>query len=366
MAVVVAAVVSLTVFPVRGDETDNFYLPADVEFADLGALLESLHTAAVTKGVAEMNSKVDRALKIKNPVARERILAQVQSPQALAAAVAHQFGDPLTETTRVDAMLRRIESRGLFPGQRVGHEDRSMNFSAHAFYDPRAVLNLLQGSTIKVFGVHFGTDKLLHFHQVGHRYYARYTAQLDAGADAEDARREMLRYFGERGLFAEARGFGSATTGIYSNGDMAANYSGWKFYLNLSGPVTLRGVQREPLALRCGIYWRVNDHVRHGSGWFAPFISDHWNEALNPNLYESGMRKRIRRILEERAAQIMKYYTARDGRPATAEYFEELMVELSTCDGEDYGHSGQLEKLLHIGNVCIPALEQENGRRNGK
>ena len=31
---------------------------------------------------------------------------------------------------------------------------------------------------------------------------------------------------------------------------------------------------------------------------------------------------------------------------------------LSTYGGEPYGHSGQFEHLMHIGNTCIPALPE--------
>jgi hypothetical protein len=96
------------------------------------------------------------------------------------------------------------------------------------------------------------------------------------------------------------------------------------------------------------------------SGWFRPFISDHLNEALNPNLYDATMRPHIRRILENRAEQIVEFYTICDGRPGDPDYFEQLAHELSTYYGEPYGHSGQFEKLMNVGNTCIPALEGQD------
>jgi hypothetical protein len=114
-----------------------------------------------------------------------------------------------------------------------------------------------------------------------------------------------------------------------------------------------------PLVVRCGVFWRVNDHVRPQSGWFAPFVSDHWNEALNPSLYDVTMRTGIRRVLRSRAERIVQFYTQKVGRPNDPAYFETLARELSTYDGEPYGHSGQFEKLMNIGNTCFPALRPQ-------
>ncbi|HZM00350.1 MAG TPA: hypothetical protein VFD43_08870, partial [Planctomycetota bacterium] len=59
---------------------------------------------------------------------------------------------------------------------------------------------------------------------------------------------------------------------------------GVRFFENLTEPVVLKGERREPLVVRSGVFWRLNRHVRPRSGWLAAFVSDHWNEALNPNL----------------------------------------------------------------------------------
>jgi len=341
------------------DETDNFYLPLDSDFADLGTFMEILHTDAIVEGVRKVNTRIEQALNYKDSATRQRELNRLHTPEMLAATVASQFGDALSETTRIENMLARCEADKTFLHLKTRHSDHSMNFRAHTIYDPRAVLKLLQGSTVKVYGVYFGTDKLLHFHQVGHRYYSRYQSHIARGLSAEAARSEVIEYYAKEGFFAEAKGFGLSTTGVYSNADLASNCSGFTFFLNLTEAVVLRGRRREPLVVKCGAFWRVNDHVRPESGWFAPFISDHWNEALNPNLYKPAMRERVRKVLRSRADRIVEFYTRKDGRPKDAAYFENLARELSTWEGENYGHSGQFEELLHIGNSCMSALDLE-------
>jgi hypothetical protein len=174
----------------------------------------------------------------------------------------------------------------------------------------------------------------------------------------EDARRKVIKYFSEDAILGESNLFGTLATGVYSNGDLSANFLGLKFFLNLTEKVSLQGVEREPLVVRCGVFWRVNDQVRPGSGWFRPFVSDHLNEALNPSLYDSTMRSRIHKILESRAGHIVEFYTRHDGRPQDPAYFDQLSHTLSTYYGEFYGHSGQFEKLMNIGNTCFPALPE--------
>jgi hypothetical protein len=344
------------------DETDNFYLPLDTDFADVGDFLEAIHTKAIEKAVRVVNSRIERALNIKDPARRAKALADCHAPEPLAEAVIGQFGSRLTETMRIEQALQASWARRSFPDKTVIHSDTSMNLRGRAAFDPRAVLMLFQAGTIKAFGVYFGTDKLLHFHQVGYGYFARYRSLLGSGLSPDEARQEVIKYFGEEAFLAEDNGFGTITTGIFSNADMAANNAGFKFFLNLTEPVVFLGQKREPLVVRCGVFWRVNDQVRPQSGWFGAFISDHWNEALNPNLYSSSMRPHIQKILQDRASHIVEFYTRKDHRPQDPAYFDNLARTLSTQAGEAYGHSGQLEQLMTIGNICIPALQEAEAK----
>jgi hypothetical protein len=215
---------------------------------------------------------------------------------------------------------------------------------------------LSQSHTIRAFGVYFGTDKIIHFHHLGAGYYEHYRSLRATGLSERDAYARVIEHYAWKAVWSEGGGFGTLTTGIYSNADMAANHSGFLFFLNFTESVMLKGKSREPLLQRSGVFWRLNRHVRPRSGWLEPFISDHWNEALNPNRYDSLMRPGIRCILQHRAPGIVRFYTEKDGRPADPNYFDNLARELSTYYGEPYGHCGSVETLMTIGNTCLPAL----------
>jgi hypothetical protein len=222
--------------------------------------------------------------------------------------------------------------------------------------DLRRWTALSQSRTLKACGVYFGTDKIVHFHHVGARYYRRYVALVKQGLSPQAARARVIEHFRKGGVWSEQTLSGSILTGVYSNGDLAATYAGLKFFLNLTERVSLKGADREPLVERSGVFWRLNRHVRPGSGWLSVFVSDHWNEALNPNCYDPLVRPGIRCILQSRAKSIVQFYTRKDERPDDPVYFADLARELSTYYGEPYGHSGKVETLMTIGNTCIPIV----------
>lgn len=342
--------------PAGAVETDNFYLPAEPGFADVGDFLEAVHTCAIEQAVERINDKIERALKLKDPAARRAALERWHRPETLTDEVAGEFGGAPLEKARIEDVLDRSWSRRTFPEKTVLHRDLYLNMRGRILIDPRMLLMVVQAGTFKAYGVYLGTDKLVHFHQLGPQYYHRYRGLIRGGMSPEEARQNVVEHFAEKAVLAEGRGFGTFLTGVFSNADMAANYIGFKFMLNITEPVSIKGSEQPPLVVRCGVFWRVNDQVRLHSGWFRPFLSDHLNEALNPNLYDFTMRPHVKRILEERAAPIVEFYTAHDHRPDDGAYFEELAVELSTYYGEPYGHSGEPDKLMNLGNTCFPAL----------
>lgn len=339
-------------------ETDNFFLPLDVELADIGDFLGAVHTRAIEEAVKELNAEIERALADPDPATRAARLERGHDPDRLAAAVARRFGGAFTETFRAEQAVGGDWAKKAYPGQRTANSAIWMNLVGHLPVDPRVLIMFSQAKTVKAFGVYFGADKLTHLHQLGWSYYQTYRSRRRAGDTHEAAYRKVLHHHAHTDFLAERNLFGTISTGVFSNGDMAANHAGFKFFLNLTEPVVLKGQERDPLVARCGVFWRVNHHVRPQSGWLGDFISDHWNEALNPSLYDATMRRRIRKVLRKRAEGIVQFYTRKDGRPNDPAYFENLTHELSTYYGEAYGHSEQFEKLMNIGNTCFPALKR--------
>ena len=346
----------LGVLTVSARETDNFFLPLDTELADLGAYLEAAHTIALEEAMSELNADIERATRVQRETARVNRLRRLHDPETLARTFRKQFGQAIVEDTELEHALRGRWARQSYPGQKTSHQDLRMHFAVYTPLDLRRWGMLAQSHTIKAYGVYFGTDKLVHFHRLGFSYYSMYRSLIKTGLSAEVAYQRVLEKYSEDGILSEDAMFGNLSTGVYSNADLAVNHIGFKFFLNLTETIELGGRPREPLVVRSGVFWRLNRHVHIRSGWFAPFVSDHWNEALNPSLYQPSLRPGIRKALQRRASDIVQFYTRNDGRPADPAYFDQLARELSTYHGEAYGHSGRFEDLMTIGNTCIPAI----------
>lgn len=141
------------------------------------------------------------------------------------------------------------------------------------------------GATIRVGDTLLGTDKLGHFISQGLKYFKSHLA----GWSEE-------RVAG-RGRFNERWLFGQATTSVFSNADLVANWEGYRFYRSL---------------FEDGIVAGKPAIVRFGSGGAAivrPFawrdhVNDYWDEALNPSYMSSG----LSRFMTERLATLCGDY----------------------------------------------------------
>lgn len=352
--------------PARGHETDQYFLPLDRPLADLGTYLDAAHTLALERVAADLNARIDRVRAQPPGPGRDRRLARLYDPRTVVDLVHDQFSDASTEVLELEYLIRSDWARRSYPGTYTCHWSLGWIYSTTHFpLDPRRITLLFQASTIKAHGVCLGTDKLSHFHHMGRMYHTAYLALRSHGMGEQEAARAVAHRYSDGGSpLGENAILGYFASGVFSNADLAANYTGFKFYLNLTEPVTLRGSVHEPLLVRKGPHWRLNQHVRPDSGWFGAFLSDHWNEALNPCLYSDAyIRGRARAVLKSRAEQVVEFYTNLDGRPAHAEYFRDLATSLRTLDGEDYGHRGSSDELLTLGNTCFPSLQDRSHER---
>lgn len=338
-------------------ETDNFYLPVNRPFADVGAFFDAAHTRAIERTVRRLNAEIDAALRIRDADRRAQRLAELHDPENIVRGVHGSFSDAFTEVLDIEDALRGPWARAMYPDKITANWDANWMYTyVHFPLDPRRLVLLFQSSTVKAYGVYFGTDKLSHFHHMGMFYYDAYRGHRRGGMDHKRAVDALVHTYSKGGPIGESSLLGFFATGVYSNADLAANYAGFKFYLNLTEPVQVKGREVEPLVVRCGVYWRLSTRVRPESGWFGDFVSDHWNEALNPSLYDVTVRGSVKSILQRRAGRIVEFYTTKDNRPSDPAYYDTLMHELGTLYGEPYGHSGEWEKLLSIGTTCMPAL----------
>jgi hypothetical protein len=151
-------------------------------------------------------------------------------------------------------------------------------------------------------------------------------------------------------LLSEDGVLGLYSTGIRSNGDLAADYAGLKFYRNLTEPVRVGADLLPPMLERDGAHWRVVVH--DDDTVFTRFVSPHWNEVLNPNSYLGYVGDRVRGVIASRCDDVADWYRDGGGQPLDPAWFAARQRELATFDGEPYGHRLPAEHPVSVADIC--------------
>jgi hypothetical protein len=195
-------------------------------------------------------------------------------------------------------------------------------------------------STVNLFNIQCGTDKIAHFFQQGYDYYKIYKRALAEKSTSAEAVEKAVR-FGQK---TERTYFGTLVSGVYSNADLYSNYAGMKFYQGLAREVKI-GNRTRPAILRLenGI-WKFNEAVDLPEILIKPFFSNHLNEALNPSVFIVGLRSFVRRAFRKRGcAQWRKQF------PDYARTdFDNISQGLKLWNGEDYGFK-ESKKFVTVG-----------------
>jgi hypothetical protein len=282
-------------------------------------------------------------------------LKSLQSADAIARAVCNEYPTFVTYIGDLDALLHSDAIENRYPGLLTAH------YPFHCIYDdvilpvdPRQFYLRWRSSTLLVDGIYLSTDKIGHFVHNGFNYWVGYRDARRRGRSHEEATRSAIELgAGEHMLFSERRMLGTLTSGVISNADLAANYLGFLFYLNLTQQVELRGTPQEPMLTIQGNLWRINPHVRPGSDFFVRFISEHLDEALNPNLYDALTARGMRKAIARHSRDLRLWYVDANGEPREKRYFDEMRRTLRTYYGQDYGHTGMVDGLVSLVDVCF-------------
>ncbi len=340
----------------QAHETDQFTLPAGRDFADLGGYVNGWAFSAIERGVAKVN---DRNRQQQPTIDSGEVSLQLK--EEIVRAVNSEFGSAYDVIEDYEKLVHSAQLQLQHPGKITGYKQQIENIYQHVHFalDPRQFFRLWHASTFMAFGTYLGADKMGHFTDMGMHYYRAYLNTKKSGGTDAAALAAAVKIGVEGPIFSEKGMVGYLSAGDYSNADLVANYLGLLFYLNLTDPVMIKGRMQPPMLLRNGNQWRIAPHVRLKSGFFSVFISDHLDEALNPGLFESGMRNAIRDAVAVRATDILNRRVDKHGNRRTRAYFDALLKELKTYYGQDYGHDGNDDELIWIGNTCFESNAPE-------
>lgn len=353
-AVIGCAVVAAHVEPALAHESEQYTLPVGRQFADLGPYFSRIFYDAIVGAVAEVNNEIAATLEDRPG---SRPLSELQSSDYIAGKVWEHVFAAIPANELLDAQLVSESVQSQFPGL------VTMYRPVESIYDDpllvidltKAVRTFFRAGTVSAGGEVFGTDKLIHFFNVGRIYHAKYETRIKRGLPEHEAIKSAIASTSRNLLTSEDGVLGIMTTGIHSNGDLAADFAGMQFYRNLTESIRIGSRTMPPMLGRDGDVWRVR--IQPDSDFLVAFITPHWNEVLNPNKYVHYTAGRIRTLTRERCADALDWYRDEHGRPRGRAQFQAIHRDLATYYGIDYGHEANDKGEVSIAAVCFTASD---------
>lgn len=327
-------------------ETDQYDLPP-TPLADLGDEVSEHVEARLRKAVDKINAEIRRRQQCLDDesaagcdsVDYERArLEHLRSEDGIVRAAFDQLGAGVPPFTSMGTWM---DSHHF-----IGQPARYRTSYAKSIFILFPHIALTISPTVNLYGSEFGTDKIAHLFQQGYTYYKMYRRALNEGSTPEEATAKAVRW----GRKSERTFFGTLVAGVYSNGDLAANYVGLKFYEGLTHSISFGSFTRPPILLLKDGFWMFSGAVNLRDVLLKPLISDHLNEALNPSIFTKtlGFRSYIRHVVRRRSCeQWFERYPdlSRNG-------LEEQSLRLRLWQGEDYGFTDS-EHFVTIANTCF-------------
>jgi hypothetical protein len=355
----VACLLCLVVFggalPGRAFETDQYDLPP-TPLADIGDEVSDRVEQKLHEAIEKLNSEIARreaclhlptSAKVKSCKAVDEVakLEYLRSEDGVAHAAYEALGTGIPPFSTFETWMEKHRFKNQPARYKISFwKSIFLAWPTDAF---------IMSPTVKLYGSEFGTDKIGHLLQQGYTYYTIYQHSLTAGASPEKARREAVQW----GRKTEQTFYGTVLTGVYSNGDLFANYVGLKFYQGLTQEIKVGTSTRPPILILMNGSWVFNDRVNMREVLLKPLVSDHLNEALNPSIFTQllDLRGYVRRKVATRScARWFNRYSE-----LTRAGLEEESRSLEFWYGEDYGFTNS-ELFITIGNTCF----DQNGKPN--
>lgn len=176
-------------------------------------------------------------------------------------------------SSRVRAFLHYSDDIDRYPPLEVSSREYQRRSILRGFAFPYI---LPMARTIRIGDVYLSVDKISHFFGFGRRYYQRYCRHRDEGMSDEEAMERVVKW----GIHNEESMVGKLVDGIFSHGDMEANFSGFLMARDLCGGDNPNIVYAEG-------EWRIARPVDIGK-----YVTPGFDESYNTSHYWA-MRERI-------------------------------------------------------------------------
>ncbi len=328
-------------------ETDQYNLPPE-PLADIGDEVSQYTADNLRKAVKKINDEIVRR---ENCLINKTEKSQCESPDKERAKLAFLRSDEA-----VAREFYKLVGTGIPPFTAAGSWMESHKFTEQparyktSFQDsiffviPTDYIGI--SSTVNLYGSQFGTDKIAHIFQQGYSYYKIYNRALAKGVTPEEAEKKAIEW----GKFTEHTYYGMIISNVFSNADLCANFAGLKFYQGLTREIKIGDKTKSAVLILKNGGWVFNE----SADWFdillKPFISDHFNEALNPSIFFKylGLRSYVRRTVKKQSCR--QWFDKFPNLSQTE--LEKTSKSLTQWFGEDYGFFDS-KNFITIANTCF-------------
>jgi hypothetical protein len=259
------------------DETDNFTCRLRV-LRDSLAALDAIMNSRIQTTLARVNSRRERC--DEGCVQRE-----------LQAEIGSAYHHPLTGIPhsrferwigeRADVDRCRVEFGNSIYGARPYN---------HPWLFPFTGRIILIADSIRIDGHLIGIDKINHFIREG---LSHWKAARDPGGNIAVVMRKELGAPGRQFRWNEYGLKGWSLTGVLAYGDLAASYSGYRFWselLSFGRPSSFVGFDAA-----------AGQFVAQRPFTFAEYVNDAWDESVNCSEFQPGLAKQVASALAKRA-----------------------------------------------------------------
>lgn len=298
-AVLLAAAVCAWCPPLAALETDQYYAWGR-ELADATDVLNAKVTAEISLALEQVHGRRQSERMSCHEVSKEIVSRFKQF-------IFHDIELWTKHTPLVERVPATEEEELEFRCKYLYHNDAPLDFGT----------TIPPSGTIKLNGVAVGTDKLSHFFSEGWWYYRSYRDGLEAGLSPERAEWRAIR----RGVFYERTILGLAVSGVFSLGDLEANYEGMRFFDGLC-----QG--GEPHLARSDAGWKLV-----GKFDFRDYVTPEWDESYQASVFSKRRWRRVLPVLtsycpmltDPGVARLRHEYVERDRLTPTERYLQGLV-----------------------------------------
>jgi hypothetical protein len=327
-------------------ETDQYNLPPQ-PLADIGIEVTEHIVESLNRAVEKVNRDISTAKaciagkKVKDRTcgsaeAERKKLTYLLSNDSVADELYMLLGDGSIFVTKFGKWMGSHKFRGQPSSYKVAYKE--------SIYVAKPSNYLTLSPTVRLYGVEFGIDKLEHLFQQGYKYNQIRTDSIKAGQTPDQAISKAIAW----GQTSERTYYGTLVSGVFSNGDLYANYAGMKFYQGLTSGMEINGVLRPPMVVLDDDKWETIRKSALTEMLLEPFITEHLNEALNPSGYTINLIPSIKRTLKKNSCPEWHRLYPMISKAA----IKSRMESLERWYDQDYGFT-QKKRMIDLAEMCF-------------